>query len=69
MTVKFVIDTERCKSCEYCVASCPKKLFSIGRHVNSHGYRVARIDEPENCVLCYSCSTMCPEAAIEIYKE
>ena len=69
MAVKFVIDSERCKSCEYCVVSCPKKLFSIGSFVNSHGYRAAEISRSEECVLCYSCSTMCPEAAIESYKE
>lgn len=69
MAVKFIIASERCKSCEYCVVSCPKKLFSIGCNVNSYGYRTAEINDPDECVLCFSCSTMCPEAAIEIYKE
>ena len=69
MAIKFVIEPERCKSCSYCVISCPKKLFSLGEAVNSHGYHVAKIDKPEDCVLCMSCSIMCPEAAIEIYKE
>ena len=69
MAIKFVVDAERCKSCSFCVISCPKKLFSLSETVNSHGYHVAKIDKPEDCVLCLSCSIMCPEAAIEIYKE
>lgn len=69
MAARFVIDAERCKCCEYCVTSCPKKLFSISDRVNARGYRVAQILEPEKCVLCLSCGIMCPEAAIEIYKE
>lgn len=69
MATKIFVDSERCKSCTYCVIKCPKKLFSIGQAVNSHGYHYAKIDEPEKCILCLSCSVMCPEAAIEIYKE
>lgn len=65
----FVIASEKCKSCGFCVVSCPRNLFSIGAEVNSHGYHVAEIKNPGNCVRCKSCSTMCPESAIEIMIE
>lgn len=62
----FVIAAEKCKSCGFCVASCPRKLFSLGTTINSHGYHVAEIKDPDSCIRCRACSTMCPESAIEI---
>ena len=67
--MRFEIDAERCKACSYCVISCPKELFVLGSEMNSKGYHYAKIEDPGSCVLCYSCTTMCPEAAISIYKE
>lgn len=68
MNTVFAINKEKCKSCEFCVNSCPKGLFHIGSYINSHGYRVAEITEPEKCIRCLACGTMCPESAIEIME-
>ena len=34
---RIEITTEACKSCSYCVISCPKKCLEIGGKVNSKG--------------------------------
>ena len=35
---KIEINSEACKSCQYCVISCPKKILVVGEEVNSFGY-------------------------------
>ena len=41
---RIEITTEACKSCSYCVISCPKKCLEIGEKVNSKGYLYATQD-------------------------
>jgi 2-oxoglutarate ferredoxin oxidoreductase subunit delta len=65
---KVEINAEACKSCQYCVISCPKKVLAVGDKVNSKGYLYVVAAEPENCIGCAMCAQICPEAAIEVWK-
>jgi len=65
---ELLIDSKRCKSCGFCVEACPKNVLEIGQEMNANGYPYAVAAREEDCIACKSCSTICPEAAIEIWK-
>ncbi len=62
------INTEACKSCQYCVKYCPKKVLAVGENVNSFGYPYIVAAEPEKCIGCAMCAQVCPESAIEVWR-
>lgn len=64
---KVEIRSESCKSCGYCVKFCPKKVLGIGENVNSKGYEYVTVLN-DQCIGCKMCATICPDAAIEVYK-
>ena len=68
---KFRINvvSERCKSCGYCIKFCPKHVLSVGSEVNAKGYEFVVAEKQEDCVGCLTCGRICPDGAIEIYKE
>ena len=45
-----VVDKERCKGCGVCVASCPCNVLGMSAEVNSKGYPVARMANPDACI-------------------
>lgn len=65
-----IIRKDRCKSCELCVNSCPKKILAIARDEspNQFGYHTAKIIDPESCIGCVACARMCPDGAITIER-
>lgn len=63
------IYTEACKSCLYCINTCPKKVLGTTNAVNSKGYRYAVAVNPDECVGCAMCAAICPDAAITVYRE
>lgn len=67
---KVIFDEERCKSCELCIAVCPKKILRISADkMNGKGYRPAEITDNEKCIGCAFCATMCPDAVITIEED
>jgi 2-oxoglutarate ferredoxin oxidoreductase subunit delta len=68
---KITIDEARCKSCSYCVVSCPKKLIEIRDSINQLGYNPAYFpqERDDDCTSCTLCAQMCPEVLITVYKE
>lgn len=66
---RVIIQTESCKSCLYCVKFCPKHVLDVGTDMNAKGYPYIVVKHAEQCISCGICGIVCPEAAIEVYKE
>lgn len=71
MAGKIVIDQERCKGCDLCIEVCPHKLIMGADFLNSKGYRPAVYKDGASCPGkgCMLCYLVCPDVAIEIFKE
>jgi 2-oxoglutarate ferredoxin oxidoreductase subunit delta len=52
-----------CKSCEICVAFCPKKVLEMGDD------RKPRVARPQDCIRCHQCELRCPDLAIFVCNE
>lgn len=65
---KIVIDEERCKGCELCLAACPKRIIVMSENFNKKGYHPAKQINPEECTGCAFCALTCPDIAIEVFK-
>lgn len=66
----IVIDQNRCKGCQLCVAACPKKVIEIAQNkVNVHGYPFVTTARPDDCVGCASCGVVCPDGCITVYRK
>lgn len=66
---KVEIIKERCKSGGYCVKFCPKHVLATGKEVNSKGYEYVYPANPDDCIGCAICGRICPDGAIDVYKE
>lgn len=66
---KITYDSERCKGCGLCVASCPTKVIAIDETaINRKGYRPAAVVNPDACIGCANCAMMCPDMIITVEK-
>ncbi len=64
------INFELCKECEYCINFCPKQtVLKKGERLNKKGYYPPEVVDIESCTACGTCARVCPEAAIEVYKD
>lgn len=66
---KIEINEDRCKGCGLCTIACLGKLISMSTLPNSQGYTVALFSNPDKCTGCALCAEMCPDLAIEVFKE
>ena len=63
------IDSARCKGCNPCVVACPCKVLALQpKEVNDRGYHFAYAANPEACIGCAACATVCPDACFEVYR-
>ena len=64
-----VVNEERCKGCNLCVAACPCGVLALKKKdVNNRGYHYAYMEAPEKCIGCQSCALVCPDACTEVYR-
>jgi 2-oxoglutarate ferredoxin oxidoreductase subunit delta len=64
---KVKINKEKCKSCGYCVADCPRKALSFSGSLNEKGYNYVQVDDAL-CVGCGTCYRVCPDCVFEIVE-
>ncbi|MBS4751932.1 4Fe-4S dicluster domain-containing protein [Nocardioides sp. zg-ZUI104] len=62
----LVIDPERCKGCELCIAVCPPSVLSMSLEVNDMGYRYPELHE--GCTGCTACQMVCPDYVFDVYR-
>jgi 2-oxoglutarate ferredoxin oxidoreductase subunit delta len=65
---KIKVSAELCKSCQFCINVCPKKIIKVGETSNAKGYRFVEQFDEEKCTGCKLCAVVCPDSAIEVYK-
>ena len=65
----ILVDRERCKGCGVCTAACPMNVLALSKEVNSKGYPVAEMANPDACTGCASCGISCPDACITVYRQ
>lgn len=67
---RIVINSNLCKGCGYCLLYCPKQIIKIGENFNAMGFKYAVPNDLEKkCTACKTCAMMCPDAAINVYRE
>lgn len=70
---RITIDRERCKGCYLCTEVCPNKRIIISSLLNQQGYYPVEFNENDRggkgCTACAMCATVCPDIAIEVYRE
>ena len=66
---RIIIDGERCKGCGLCIWACPKGHIKLAEQGDHRGIRIACFDEALACTGCTFCAIICPDVAIEVYKD
>ena len=61
-----VIDRERCKGCDLCIAACPPDVLVMSEDVNTTGYRYPQL--LPGCTGCRACHAVCPDFVFDVYK-
>lgn len=57
-----------CKGCGLCVEVCSERKIYINPRPDKHGVQRAALVEDIDCTGCLKCATICPDAAIEIFR-
>jgi len=72
---RIELDREACKACYLCVSVCPENLIQVSEKLNQKGYYAAEFIEintneaDRRCTGCATCAVMCPDVAIEVYRD
>lgn len=64
----IVVDKERCKG-SGSVLRRPCDVLALSAEVNSKGYPVAWMVNPDSCTGCASCAVICPDSCITVYRQ
>jgi 2-oxoglutarate ferredoxin oxidoreductase subunit delta len=66
---RIIINRDLCKECHLCIYACKKGHISPTKDYNSKGYRPVSFSEDGGCTGCALCAIICPEIAIEVYRD
>ena len=58
------VNKDRCKGCGFCVEYCPEDVLELSEEFNVKGYHPPFVKQPDKCIYCQLCQTICPEFAI-----
>ena len=62
----LVIDIEKCKGCELCIAACPPNVLVMAGAVNETGYHYPELTP--GCTGCTACQLVCPDFVFSVYR-
>ena len=63
----IVIAEDTCKGCSLCTFYCPVNILKLDdSRTNKKGYTPLMVTEPEKCIACGFCATMCPDSVITV---
>ena len=65
---EVVVLNKYCKGCGLCVDVCAKGKLYMSARPDQHGVQPAAVKQEGVCTGCLKCATICPDAAIEIYR-
>ncbi len=66
---RVTFSQDLCKGCGLCVGVCPVKILAMDREsINAKGYNPAYCVEPDKCIACTNCATMCPDLVIVVER-
>jgi len=63
------INGELCKECLLCTISCKKENLLPSTELNSKGFHPVILKADAVCNGCALCAIICPDIAIEVYRE
>jgi 2-oxoglutarate ferredoxin oxidoreductase subunit delta len=66
--VEIRIDERICKGCYFCIEVCPKNVLGKSDNLSPKGYIIARVERPEDCIVCRTCERICPDFAISVHE-
>jgi len=66
---RIEISVELCKECGLCMTVCRHDNIAVSPQLNSSGYHPATFQDNGKCTGCALCAVMCPDAAIEVYRD
>jgi 2-oxoglutarate ferredoxin oxidoreductase subunit delta len=63
---RVLIDTDRCKGCDFCVEFCPRGALVMSKELGPKGYYLAEVADDTLCLNCGLCEILCPEFGIQL---
>ncbi len=69
MKGKIDIDGAICKECHLCIVACKKSNIIPSDELNANGFHPVFFKDDGQCTGCALCALMCPEVAIEVFRE
>ena len=68
---RIEIDIDKCKGCEICIGTCRFNVITLSEtgKVNAFGFSYLVAVKPDLCNGCALCGQMCPDSAIEVFRE
>ena len=66
---KLTFKEDLCKGCGLCVKFCPKGVLALAQErINAKGHHPAEAVEPDKCIGCASCATICRDCSIKVER-